>query len=115
LKEAAFEALNALSTRLDGRLLPLGPNQTTMLFVRSAKRAGIKDHRLHDLQTFAIYQAMSGVASRGLQSLRGYKDPCMTMRYSHLSESYLPTAVKRVVLGTSKKSAAAAPALPLAG
>jgi integrase len=60
--------------RIDGRLFPLGPNQTTMLFVRTAKRAGLEDCRLHDLRhTFASYQAMAGVAGRGLQVLLGHK------------------------------------------
>jgi integrase len=76
LNDAMFEALDALATRLDGRLLPLGPSQTTMLFVRAARRAGLEDCRLHDLRhTFASYQAMSGMASRGLQSLLGHKEP----------------------------------------
>jgi hypothetical protein len=42
---------------------------------------------------------MSGVASRGLQVLFGHKDAQMTMRYSHLSDSYLRNAVNGVVLG----------------
>ena len=48
---------------------------------------------------------MSGVAGRGLQALLGYKDARMTMRYSHLSDSYLRAAVNGVVLGgTGPKS-----------
>jgi site-specific recombinase XerD len=78
----------------------MGPNQATMLFHHAVSRAGIEDFRLHDLRhTFASYQAMSGVAARGLQSLLGHKDPCMTMRYSHLSEAYLRAAVNGVQLG----------------
>jgi integrase len=107
LNEAAFDALKALPTRLDGRLFPLGPNQITKLFIRAAKRAALEDFRLHDLRhTFASYQAMAGVASRGLQSLLGHKTPRMTERYSHLSEAYLRAAVNGVVLGTAKKPAA---------
>ena len=102
LNDAALEALKALPPRIDGRLFPLGPNQTTMLFVRAAKRAGLEDCRLHDLRhTFASYQAMSGVAGRGLQVLLGHKDARMTMRYSHLSDAYLKAAVDGVVLGRS--------------
>ena len=101
LNDAALEALRSLPPRLDTtRLFPIGPNQTTMLFHRAVKRAGIEDFRLHDLRhTFASYQAMSGVAARGLQSLLGHKDPRMTMRYSHLSEAYLRAAVNGVQLG----------------
>ncbi|HKN00567.1 MAG TPA: tyrosine-type recombinase/integrase [Candidatus Binataceae bacterium] len=102
LNDAALEALKALPPRIDGRLFPLGPNQTTMLFVRAAKRASLDDCRLHDLRhTFASYQAMAGVAGRGLQVLLGHKDARMTMRYSHLSDAYLKAAVDGVVLGRS--------------
>lgn len=107
LNDAALEALRSLPARLDSeRLFPLRPNQTTMLFRRAVKRAGIEDFRLHDLRhTFASYQAMSGVAVRGLQSLLGHKDPRMTMRYSHLSEAYLRAAVNRVQFGASQQPA----------
>ncbi len=113
LNEAAYEALKALPARLDGRMFPLGPNQVTMLFRRAAKRAKLEDCRLHDLRhTFASYQAMSGVAGRGLQALLGHKDARMTMRYSHLSDSYLRAAVDGVVLGgeTPKDGTHLAPA-----
>jgi len=104
LNRAAIEALKAMTARLDGRMFPMGPNQTTMLFVRAAKRAGLENARLHDLRhTFASYQAMSGVASRGLQVLLGHKDARMTMRYSHLSDAYLRAAVNGVVLGASER------------
>ena len=57
---------------------------------------------MHDLRhTFASYQAMAGVAGRGLQVLLGHKDARMTMRYSHLSDAYLKAAVDGVVLGES--------------
>jgi integrase len=102
LNEAAHDAIRALPARNDGKLFPLGPNQVTMLFVRAAKRAKLEDFRLHDLRhTFASYQAMSGVAGRGLQALLGHKDARMTMRHSHLSDSYLRAAVNGVVLGGS--------------
>lgn len=107
LNDAALEALKALPPRIDGRLFPLGPNQTTMLFVRAAKRAGLENCRLHDLRhTFASYQAMAGVAGRGLQVLLGHKDARMTTRYSHLSDAYLKAAVDGVVLGRSKRNLA---------
>jgi len=110
LNQAALQALRSLPTRLDGHLFPLEPNQTTMLFVRAAKRANIENCRLHDLRhTFASYQAMQGVASRGLQGLLGHKDPRMTMRYSHLSENYLRGAVDAVVLGVAPAAPAKEP------
>ena len=108
LNDAALDALRSLPPRLDTpHLFPIGPNQTTMLFRRAVKRAAIEDFRLHDLRhTFASYQAMSGVAARGLQSLLGHKDPRMTMRYSHLSETYLRAAVNGVQFGRSAEMAA---------
>jgi integrase len=97
---AAHEALKTLPSRIDGKIFPLGPNQVSMLFIRAAKRAKLEDCRLHDLRhTFASHQAMAGVAGRGLQALLGHKDARMTMRYSHLSDSYLRAAVDGVVLG----------------
>jgi site-specific recombinase XerD len=102
LNQAAFEALASLPARMDGRLFPLGPNQTTMAFRRAVKRAGIEGFRLHDARhTFASYQAMAGVQGRALQALLGHKDPRMTMRYSHLSDAYLRAAVERVELGAT--------------
>jgi integrase len=110
LNDAALDALKALPPRIAGRLFPLGSNQTTMLFVRAAKRASLEDCRLHDLRhTFASYQAMAGVAGRGLQVLLGHKDARMTMRYSHLSNAYLKAAVDGVVLGGSNTDRAEEP------
>jgi integrase len=105
LNDAAFAALQSMPPRLDTpRLLPLGPNQVTMLFGRAMKRARIEDFRLHDLRhTFASYQAMSGVAARGLQALLGHRDGRMTMRYSHLSDAYLRAAIDGVVLDGSRR------------
>jgi integrase len=103
LNQAAFDALRSLPTPIepDGSLFPLTPHQATMLFVRAVKRAQLQDFRLHDLRhTFASYQAMAGVAGRGLQALLGHRDARMTMRYSHLSDAWLRAAVDGVVLGT---------------
>ncbi len=46
---------------------------------------------------------MSGVAGRGLQALLGHKDDRMTMRYSHLLDGYLRSAVNGVVLGSGAR------------
>ena len=104
LNEAVLEALKSLPARIDDeRLFPFRPHQVTMAFHRAAKRAGIEDLRLHDTRhTFASYQAMSGVQGHGLQALLSHKDPHMTLRYSHLSDGYLRTAVDQVVLGNVK-------------
>jgi integrase len=100
LNDAAFNALESLPTRLDGRLFPFNPNQISVAFKRAVRRACIEDFRLHDLRhTFASHQAMAGTQGRGLQELLGHKDGRMTTRYSHLSDSYLRAAVDAVNLG----------------
>lgn len=108
LNNAALEALKALPPRIgDARLFPLNQNQVSIAVMRAARRAGIEDCRLHDLRhTFASYQAMAGVQGRGLQALLGHKDARMTMRYSHLSDSYLKAAVDAVQLGSTPNPAA---------
>jgi integrase len=106
LNDAALDALRGLPTRLDGRLLPFGPNQVSVAFKRAVRRAGIEDFRLHDLRhTFASYQAMAGTQGRGLQALLGHKDGRMTMRYSHLSDAYLHAAVNGVQFGRREEDA----------
>ncbi len=102
LNDNAVEALRSIPARIDtDRFFPFGPNQLSMAFRRAVKRAGIKDFRLHDARhTFASYQAMAGIQSRGLQALLGHKDARMTMRYSHLADAYLRAAVNRVNIGS---------------
>ena len=106
LNDAAYEAFTSLPTRIDDeRIFPFEPHQMTMAFHRAARRAGLEDLRLHDMRhTFASYQAMSGVQGRGLQALLGHKDARMTLRYSHLSDTYLRAAVNNVVLGKLEQS-----------
>jgi integrase len=108
LNGTAIETLRSLPARIDSeRLFPFGPWQITMAFRRATKRAGIEDFRLHDLRhTFASYQAMAGVQTRGLQALLGHRDNRMTMRYSHLADAYLRDAVNRVNLGSQEQKSA---------
>lgn len=103
LNETALDALRSLPSHLgDERLFPFPPATVSVAFERAAKRAGLHDFRLHDCRhTFASYQAMAGVQSRGLQSLLGHRDGRMTMRYSHLSDDYLRAAVHKVHLGAN--------------
>lgn len=63
-------------------------------FNASLIRAGIKDFRFHDLRhTFASHLAMKGCNLQTIQKLMGHKDFKMTLRYSHLSKSFLQEAV----------------------
>ena len=107
LNDTAIEVLRSLPARLDGQLFPFKDGHSvSRAFRRAVERAGIEDFRLHDLRhTFASYQAMAGVQGRGLQALLGHKDPRMTMRYSHLSDSYLRAAVDAVRFGVSTDAA----------
>jgi len=109
LNMMAFEALRSLPARIDGRLFPLKDGHTvTRAFGRACDRAGIEDFHLHDLRhTFASFQALAGVQQRGLQALLRHKDTRMIMRYSHLTDTYLRTAVDAVNLGAPKPGATA--------
>ena len=110
LNDIAFEALNGLPVRIDGRLFPFADDAAvSRAFRRAIERAGIKDFKLHDLRhTFASHQVMvAGTTGRGLQALLGHKDARMTQRYSHLSQQYLRDAVNRVQLGAKQPGAKA--------
>jgi len=104
LNPVAFAALKSLPVRLDGRLFPFKDDHAiSRAFRRAAKRAELDGFRLHDLRhTFASHCAMAGVQGRGLQALLGHKDGRMTQRYSHLSDSYLKTAVNAIALGAEE-------------
>jgi integrase len=68
-------------------------------FYRTMERARISNFRFHDLRhTFASYLAMKGVDIRVIQQLLGQKTIAMTMRYSHLSNKTLRTAVDKLSL-----------------
>jgi len=71
-------------------------------FKKALRRAGIPDFRFHDLRhTFASRLVMAGTDLRTVQVLLGHKDIKMTMRYSHLSDTHLREAVKRLENGTN--------------
>lgn len=71
-------------------------------FETACRNAGIEDFRFHDLRhTFASRLVMVGVNIRTVQELMGHKDIRMTMRYSHLSDSHLKNAVKKLENGTN--------------
>ena len=66
-------------------------------FKTALRKAGIENFRFHDLRhTFASHLAMSGANLRTIQTLMGHKDITMTLRYSHLCQSYLEGAVKNL-------------------
>jgi integrase len=77
LNDAAFESIQSLPARLDGRIFPLGPNQTTMLFCgRQSERAEkIAGFTISDIRSLAIrrwlgwrgvvYRCCLGIRMRG--------------------------------------------------
>ena len=71
-------------------------------FETACRNAEIEDFRFHDLRhTFASQLVMADVNIRTVQQLMGHKDIRMTMRYSHLSDSHLKNAVKKLENGTN--------------
>jgi len=69
-------------------------------FKGALKRAGIENFRFHDLRhTFASRLAMGGRNLQTIQQLLGHKTIKMTVRYSHLSQSYLRDAVNTLEKG----------------
>lgn len=74
---------------------PTDDNRVSVEFRRACRRAQIKDMRLHDLRhTCASWLAMKGEDIRTIAQILDHSDIRMTMRYSHLSPSYLQESVK---------------------
>jgi integrase len=68
-------------------------------FYNAMKRAKIENFRFHDLRhTFASHLVMKGVDIRIIQQLLGHKTLAMTMRYSHVSNEAMKTAVDKLNL-----------------
>lgn len=69
-------------------------------WLRAVKIAGLQNFRFHDLRHhFASQLVMSGVDLATVKELLGHKSFEMTLRYSHLSNSHLHQAVKKLVPG----------------
>ncbi len=64
-------------------------------FFTACNKSGIKDFHFHDLRhTFASHLVMSGVDLNTVRELLGHKSLAMTLRYSHLSQSFKKQAVE---------------------
>lgn len=73
-------------------------------FDRACERAGLTDFHFHDCRhTFASWLAMKGVPLATIGILLGHSFPTMTLRYAHLSPTYLTSAVR--VLDSESKQA----------
>jgi len=79
------------------------PENVSLAFLRTCRKTGIADFRLHDLRhTAASWLRMSGADLQDVADLLRHRDLRMTRRYSHLSPAHLSAAVKRLdrVFGT---------------
>lgn len=65
------------------------------IYRRAVRKAGIEDFRFHDIRhTCASWLAMKGVSLSTIGELLGHRTPQMTMRYAHLSPSYMQDVVE---------------------
>lgn len=74
---------------------PTDDNRVSVEFRRACRRAKITDMRLHDLRhTCASWLAMKGEDLRTIAQVLDHADIRMTMKYAHLSPSYLSESVR---------------------
>lgn len=74
-------------------------------FDGARRRAGLDDFKFHDLRhTFASHLVMAGVSLKVVQELLGHTSLTMTLRYSHLTQDHLKSAVESLnFLGSGKE------------
>lgn len=77
---------------------PISPDHfSSRKFTLFLKEAGVRVLRFHDLRhTYASHFMMNGGNIYQLQHVLGHTETSMTMRYAHLSESYLVEAATTV-------------------
>ncbi len=64
-------------------------------FDRATAKAWIQDFTFHDLRhTFASWHAMKSIPLGTIGELLGHTNPAQTLRYAHLSPTYLTSAVR---------------------
>jgi len=75
----------------------LSPENVSLAFLRTCRKVGIADFRLHDLRhTCASWLRMSGGDLQDVAKILGHRDLRMTNRYAHLSSAHLGIAVGRL-------------------
>jgi integrase len=100
LSEMARTVLNSLPRgRATELVFPpskqVSPANVSLTLLRTCRRLGIADFRLHDLRhTAASWLMMTGADIYTVAQLLGHKDVRMTARYAHLSPVHLQTAVR---------------------
>ncbi|OGT33639.1 MAG: integrase [Gammaproteobacteria bacterium RIFCSPHIGHO2_02_FULL_39_13] len=74
----------------------------TKAWRKALKRAGITSFRWHDLRhTWASWHVQNGTSLQELQSLGGWSNLTMVLRYAHLSSSHLQSAANRIYVTNS--------------
>ena len=86
--------LTSLDVRSTGRVFSITLQQLRRSFQKALAEAGINNFRFHDLRhTFASHFIMNGGKLPELQKILGHSDFKLTLRYAHLSKSYLQQAI----------------------
>jgi integrase len=104
LNTLACQALDSVprnGARPTDRVFPssehVSPENVSLAFLRSCRKVGIQDFRLHDLRhTCASWIRMSGGDLQDVAKILGHRDLRMSNRYAHLSAAHLGTAVNRL-------------------
>jgi integrase len=75
----------------------MSPENVSLAFLRTCRKVGIADFRLHDLRhTCASWIRMSGGDLQDVAKILGHRDLRMSNRYAHLSSAHLGAAVNRL-------------------
>lgn len=94
LNETAFDALQSLRARLDGRLFLFEDGDcVTRAFGRAVKRPEFRISASMICATRSPLITPCRASRDVVSSALGHKDPRMTMHYWHLSDGYLRAAV----------------------
>jgi integrase len=102
LNREALAAIRSLpvgsETKTADRLFPaFTPEQASVAFQRSCRKAGIADFHFHDLRhTAACWLRMAGADIHTVAQILGHKDRRMAARYQHLSPAFMAEAVGRL-------------------
>jgi integrase len=99
LASQALDSVPRKEAKSTDRVFPsseqVSPENVSLAFLRSCRKVGIADFRLHDLRhTAASWLRMQGADIHTVAQLLGHKDLRMAARYQHLSPTYLQAAVK---------------------
>ncbi len=97
INSAIFDDLRQMKARKNGELVfstisgnPKDRSNVTHYFHRDSEEAGVRKIRFHDLRhTYASHFMMNGGDIYHLKEILGHSDIKTTMRYAHLSKTFL--------------------------